>query len=350
MTPFNVINDTHCGVVRSAGTTPATAFALRRYVLDSFRNLLTSIDGDLLILGDLFDTANVPYIDLLEVYWALCEWMDEHPDSELILPPGNHDLAKTTTTMSSFQFLCKLLSSNSQVTVMNDAGPADVAGNPGWIIPHVPNQDLFDLELSRVPEGIKYLFVHCNYDNKFAQQMDNSLNMSAEQAAALKVERIIFAHEHQRKEAQNGKVVIIGNQIPSSVSDCLGNDAKYMLRITDKLLEHIPVWDRKGSFVQVDWRETMTSDPAAQFIRVAGEASTLEAAAVVSAVSKLRNAHGAFVVTNAVKIEGRDSTGEKISLEQAESFDILAALMKRLKPEQAAVVKRLMEEDSGTAG
>jgi DNA repair exonuclease SbcCD ATPase subunit len=51
-----------------------------------------------------------------------------------------------------------------------------------YVIPHVPNQDIFDLELERVPEGTKWLLLHCNFDNAFAGAMDHSLNLSRDQA------------------------------------------------------------------------------------------------------------------------------------------------------------------------
>ena len=54
MKPLLILNDCHIGVKRSAGTTPASALALRRYLLDSFRSLLPD-DKDVLVLGDLFD-------------------------------------------------------------------------------------------------------------------------------------------------------------------------------------------------------------------------------------------------------------------------------------------------------
>jgi DNA repair exonuclease SbcCD nuclease subunit len=345
MTPFNVINDTHCGAIRSSGTTPRSAWQLRQYNLQQFGMLLERADGDLLINGDLLDTFSIPYTDLFEVYGMLRSWLAKGHD--LYLPPGNHDLSKTTTTMSSFQFLCKLLESHPNMHIMDEPGEIEVAGQRGWVIPHVTNQDLFDIALSEVPPGIKYLFLHCNYDNKFAMVSDHSLNLSAEQARNLKVERIILGHEHQRNEHQAGKVLVVGNQIPTSIADCLGNDAKYMLRITDKI-EWLPVWERSGSFERVDWKDAKSVSPDAQFIRVEGEASTIDAAAVASAISKLRSTHNAFVITNAVKIEGRDASGEKISLEQIQNYNILDALMKRLTPAQVVVVKKLMEENNVT--
>lgn len=347
MKPFYVINDTHCGVVRSAGTTPVTALKLRYWVIERFKKLLLEASGgDLLILGDLFDTFNVPYMDVLEVLWALQHWLNASGNGELILVPGNHDLSKTTTTMSSFQFLASILQGNEKVTIMDKPGAVFTAGEKSWVIPHLPNQDQFDIALTEVPKDAKFLFLHSNYDNKFAQQQDHSLNLSPDQARACPASTIVLAHEHQRRTELAGKVVVIGNQIPTSVADCLGNDAKYMLRIEPTKRELVKVWDREGSFQRVDWRDLSGIKPETQFIRVSGDANTLEAQDIPKIVSKLRSTHSAFVVTNAVKVAGRDNTQEKISLESIQAFDVLKALMKRLNPEQQKVVAKLVEENN----
>jgi metallophosphoesterase superfamily enzyme len=347
---LSVINDCHVGAIRSGGTTPASAFNLRSYLCQRFKALLYAADGDdLLILGDLFDTFSVPYMDVLFVYFELQRWLDRN-EGMLHLVPGNHDLSKTTSTMSSFQFLCKLLWSHPRVKVHGVPGPITVAGNTGWVIPHMDNQDIFDLKLSEVPE-VKYLFLHCNFDNKFARESDHSLNLDGLVALKLPVEKIIMAHEHQRSSHINGKVLVPGNQIPSSVADCLGNDAKYMTVIHPDKVELLPVWERENSFGRVDWRDLLKADtaqinPALEFIRVEGEAQPDEVGTVATTISKLRKVHNAFVITNAVEVEGRSFDGEKISLEQIQGFDILGALLRRLSPEQQKVVTKLMEENN----
>lgn len=351
--PFAIINDTHGGVIRSAGTTPYTAYALRQWVIQQIASLLQRASGcDLLINGDLLDSESVPYSDLLAIYELIAQWMIDNKDCTLYLPPGNHDLSKTTTTMSSQQFLTKLLVAmfGGRVVAPTAGTAIQVAGDKGWVIPHMPNQELFDLELERVPK-VKYLFVHCNYDNKFAAQSDHSLNMSKEQAEKCAAQQIIFGHEHQRKMALTGKVVIIGNQFPTSVADCLGNTDKYMGMITDKLqLE--PVWEGEGSFVKADWRELGDVPPDAQFVRVEGDALASEAPAVVSTISKLRKSHGAFVITNATTVEGRDQSVAAVSMESVANFNVVAELMNMLEkksPAWTAKVKAIMEKNNVAA-
>lgn len=352
--PFAVINDLHLGVIRAAGTTPVTAYALRQFALEQFDMLLgRAADHDLLINGDLFDTDHIPYADLLEAYKMLAEWLISNPGCMLYLPPGNHDLSKTMTTMSSQQFLCSLLKAltPSRVVVPVAGEAITVAGAPGWIIPHMPNQEQFDIELKKVPK-VKYLFLHCNFDNGFAAESDHSLNLSKEQATKLDVERIVLGHEHQRTMGLTGKVMVPGNQFPTSVADCLGNKDKYMTVITEDKFELVPTWEGAGSFQRVNWRELGETDASAQFIRVEGEAADTEAPSVVSAISKLRKAHNAFVITNAVKIAGHDDELVAESMEKVANFNVVHALMALLEkknPAWTAKVKTIMEKNDVSA-
>lgn len=341
---LSIINDTHCGVIRSGGTTPKSAWALRLWNLAQFKALLDAITTDLLVLGDLLDTFSIPYHDLLEVIDALVHWLSTNNESTLYLVPGNHDLSKTVATMSSFQFLCRILKANSNRVVVMDT-PGRVKGHDAYVIPHVLNQEQFNIELDKVPEDVKYLLLHCNFDNHFANEADHSLNLSVEQAVKLPVERIILAHEHQRRDGLEGKVIVIGNQIPTSVADCLGNDAKYYLELHKNKVVWQPVWERKGSFERIDWHDCMKASADSQFVRVEGDAAASEAAGVASAISKLRNVHNAFVITNAVRIEGRGDETERYTMEEVQAFNVKDALLRRLKPAQRVVIEKLLQEN-----
>lgn len=337
MTDLTVINDIHAGVIRTGGVTGASAFALRRFVLDNFKALLERTDTDLLINGDLFDTNMVPYMDLLEVYSLLTDWL--YNGHRLILASGNHDLDKNTTRLSSFQFLCRLLKDIDNVVIVENE-PV-LVGKDHYVIPHMVNQETFDLALSRVP-AVRNLYLHCNYNNAFAQVKDHSLNLTQAQAEALPVEKIILGHEHQRSTHLGGKVLVVGNQIPTSVADCLGNDAKYMLRVSKAGWGWVEVWQARGSFAQVDWRELESVSAQAEFIRVEGTATAAEASQTVEAISRFRQKHDAFVITNAINYLSADGVQEALSLEKIQSFDVMTALLKRLSPAQATKIKNLM--------
>lgn len=336
MLNLTVLNDLHVGAQRAAGTTPLTAWQLRQYALEEFEVLINSV-GPVVILGDLFDTGHVAMADILRV-WEVLRGQCSSGQS-LWLVPGNHDLEKNLTTLSSFQFLCKLLQAEFPALVVVADTPQFIAEGV-YVIPHLPNQDLFDAAMAEVPE-CQYLLVHCNYDNKFAVQSDHSLNMTVDQAARCKAKYIVFAHEHQARKALNGKVFVAGNQFPTSVADCLGNDSKSMTMLTGGAPVRVDTWHREGNYAEQDWRAL--TDSGEKFIRVVGDAVATEAADVVSAIAKFRNKSKALVITNAVKVEGAaDGEQIQITLEQVKSFDVLSALLECLDEREQKVVKTLL--------
>lgn len=275
-----VLNDLHLGVIRTAGTTPASALALRKFALDKLAAILSSAKEDVAILGDLFDTFSIPMQDLLDTYRILNKWLEG--GYKLYLIAGNHDLSKDSTKLSSFQFLAKLLE-GPNCTYLQGAGWLDESKGI-YAISHCLNQDPLDMHLANVPK-CKYLLVHANYDNHFAVQSDHSLNISREQAEELPCEKIVFAHEHHSRTALSGKVFVCGNQFPTSVSDCLDKDNKYAHRLTATGIEKIETWN-KSDFIDMPWNAL--TDTSAKFIRISGTAKPEEATAATEAVANLR--------------------------------------------------------------
>lgn len=340
MQPLTILNDVHIGAERSAGTTPLTAWQLRQYLLEELRQLVENADGELCILGDLFDSGSIPMADVLATWEILSYHLQKR--KHLTLVCGNHDLSKNLKTLSSFQFLCKLLKNQYFDLVDIVEAPFAMPRWDAYIIPHLSNQDLFDQALAKVP-ACTTLMVHCNYNNNFAVESDHSLNLSVDQARALPVKHIIFAHEHQAKTGLGGKVFIAGNQIPSSISDCLGNDEKFLTLVSPGAApQKLRTWTAAGSYSEQDWRSL--ADDSCKFIRVVGEASADEAADVVTAISKFRNKSKALVITNAVKVEGA-ADGEQIqlSMEEVKSFNVLEALLGCLDEREQGVVKGLLK-------
>lgn len=347
---LTVISDWHLGAHRSAGTTPATAYQLRQDLLRAGSNILEQVNGDLLVNGDLFDGPDIPRADLLATVRMFSYWLDRG-DGDLFLSNGNHDLDKNSTRLSSFQFFAQLLLSLYPQRVAHIEEGTHLDQHDAYVIPHVANQDLFNLELAKVP-ACRFLFVHANYDNQFAVEADHSLNLSKEQAEQLPVEYIVFGHEHQARTELGGKVVIVGNQFPSSISDCLGNDWKAMLRIQDARRYEVHVtWQaisdiagRVVDYSEQDWRELTDTG---RFIRVTGTATAAEADKVVTALGRFRREASALVITNAVKIEGVDDGAElALSHEDVTTFNVMEALREYLGPEDAAEVDLIMGEDN----
>lgn len=330
---LTVISDTHIGTVRSSGTTLASQAALTAYIHESFRNLLP--DSDLMILGDAFDKAEVPLSDLLETYTTLSTWLSK--GYHLYAISGNHDDHRTTGKLSSFDMLGCLLTREypNTVTIVKGGG----AMTPyGYVISHMPNQAMFDAELVKVPE-CEVLYLHVNYDNFFAAQSDQSLNISKQQVEACKAKRIVIAHEHAQKV--EGKVTIPGCQIPTSISDWQGCEAKHVTTVTDTgTVTMQKVVEKSEDYIEQPWSSPVITDH--KFVKLVGTATAEQAAQVVSAVAKFRAISTAFVVANGVQISSESGVeGFDESLESVRSFDVMSALGELLSRDEMTVLKEL---------
>lgn len=357
---YLVINDIHLGVSRTGGTTQESAGALRDYTHLQFSKLLglaqTENVNAVIINGDLADQYNLPLSGALEIYSALDEWMGGNPYKDLIIACGNHDLSKDSTRLGTVEFVGALLKMKYGIRFDLVTKPQALSGRI-YVIPHVTNQDVFELELSRVPEGTKYLLLHCNYDNKFAADAEHSLNLDRAQAKALKAKGItmVLGHEHQGRESLGGSVVIVGNNFPSSVSDCLAHGdgqkdgTKRALIIEDGAHRFVPTWtpdDAEGWFAQIDWRELKDVEEEGRgFVRVEGDASEAEAADVIKAISAFRQRSKSFVVANAVKVEQAESLEDiATAIADIRNVSVLELLLEQLEPAQQAAVRKLLGE------
>lgn len=356
MNKLLVLNDLHLGVQRSGGTTPESAQKLRDYMMGKYEGLL-SLGTHVVINGDFFDTFQVPTSSLLQAYLTTAEWLTAKGE-KLYLLPGNHDLSKNSAMISSFELLAHFLMSRFPDKVEYLAGGNWIDEAQGvYGISHVPNQDAFEFELEKVPAGARYLLLHANLDNAFAAEKEHSLNLSREQAKAL-VKRgltVIMGHEHQGRTILGDKVVVVGNQYPSSVSDCLAHGDgqkdghKYCLEINGEDMELIPTWsanDNGGGFDEIDWQDLGQGVLANKmFIRVTGAATAEQSAEVIKVVSKFRQTSNAFVITNAVKVEGvQDTDALAQSVEDIRLVNVVDLLMAQLDPDQQTAVKKLLEQ------
>lgn len=335
MSKLTILNDIHSGAIRAEGTTTFSQLALRLFINAELKRLLPA-DGDLMILGDLFDTTHVPMYDLLAVYESLYDWLAADATRKLYNARGNHDASKTSNIMSSFDFLGSLLSRQfpQQYVHIDEAAMTPY----GYVIPHCRNQDLFNMELALVPE-CDYLFLHCNVDNNFAAQSDQSLNISLQQVQDSKAKLMIVAHEHHSRLLS--KVVLPGNQIPSSIADWLSKQNKRRLVITDGVLSEEFVNKRDDLYLELDWKNPVDFT-GKKFIRIVGSATAEEAAAVVTYINSVRKQSDAFVVGNAVHIESEDMEVDITnSLEAVQSFSIMGALKEAFTEEEFKVLEKL---------
>jgi len=349
------ISDLHLGVNRQSGTTPTSAQALQSYLLKSFDTLINQhLNKDLLIAGDLFDAFTVDSVTLLRTYEILANWLQDS-GLKLTLLRGNHDWRAKADAVSSFNLLGSILLQqfgSDKVQVVNN--PILVA-EAVYCIPHLANQDMFDTEIEKAAELKNHLIIfHANWLNHFATNSDHSLNVNEEQARALLANgnRMFFGHEHQRRTCMSGSVMLAGNQFPSSISDCLSHGAaqtdgmKFAHIIEDdRSISALQVWSAKESYAEVNWQE-LDNAPALAFLRVVGKATAEQAADVVDRIANFRRNSDAFVIGNAVQVEGVAGMDELagVSFESVKSFDVLGSLLDQLDEREATVVKELMRE------
>lgn len=357
---YLIVNDVHLGAERSAGTTPETRRELKLWLQDEFRKLLESDETQkhsLIILGDLFDQFDVDSGDVLTAILTIEAWIERTGDF-VWLVPGNHDLSTNTYKTGAFELMAMVLENhyprNVKVVWSKDGlGTISIHDTPIYIAPHVPNQDLFNIHL----EGLKdakpgVVMVHANCMNPFAEQKDHSLNVDEETLDALldQGHKVVFAHEHQKRTLKKGKVLVLGNQWPSSIADCLHghtdgqkDNCKYAHILHDNgTIEELKTWQAKGSFVEMNWQELEPCD--AQFIKVTGFATAERAAEVVSTVARYRQSSKAFVVSNAVSVASADGLTDlpELTSEQIKSIDVLTALCAELQPREVEAVKNLL--------
>jgi len=354
MKNFLILNDVHLGVSRVAGTTPASAAALKSFIQWSLAGvMMDNKDKDILILGDLFDSFTVDSKELLQAYNSLTLWLAV-TGRTLHLVAGNHDVSAKGEKLSSFHFLSSVLKSQfgSRVVVYEPEFAAVADGV--YVIPHCSNQDLFELELAKaldVEPGS--LLLHCNVMNPFAERSDHSLNLTEEWCERLTAKHhLIVAHEHQRRTLNMGKgISVLGNQFPSSVSDCLSkgsqNGAKFAHVFEQGKLTPQETWNADGSvgYINVDWQELATVGEQ-MFIRVSGNATAEQAADVITAIAKFRSKSECFIVTNAVVVQGINDMDQmtESSLEQIQSFNVLGALLELLNEKEQKTIKELLND------
>lgn len=329
---LQILNDVHIGAIRSGGTTPSTALALRKKLLDDFQKLLPK-HKDLMLLGDLFDKANIPLSDVLDTYKVLSKWLEINPENILYNVAGNHDLSGSSNVLSSFQFLGALLKYSYPSRYVHIEEPKEIPY--GYVIPHLRNQDLFDLALDQAPAG-KVLFVHANFESPFAQHSDQSLNFTREQVEKAKL--VVCAHEHQARSLKN--VEIPGNQIASSVSDWLGAKTKRFLSLDETGFYYTECARSEIEFVIQDWQDLQASEHA--FVRVEGSATAEQASEVVTAINRFRKTSAALVITNAVKIVSENSEVDfESTLSEVQGFNVMDALKSFLTAEELKIIESL---------
>ena len=374
---YLILNDCHLGTQRSAGTTTESATQLKQFLFDEFERLIKQEAENIIILGDLFDKFSEDEATIAKTFQILYDRVN-NLKGKLFLVGGNHDFSARGDKMSSFHLLCKVLSETlpKKVVEISNGLYTDL-GNQVYCISHCLNQSAFDqalqtaIEVQDSKENKEYenpplLLLHANLDNPYAGASDHSLNVNEEMAKALVRSGfiLVFAHEHQHRylkfdgkgfsqsNIKDADVIVLGNQTPSSISDCLAHGnaqregKKYAHIINEhNELERIESWNNEGNFIRVEWDE-LDKVKGGKFVRVEGEVAQAQVDEVFTKIQKFRSKSDAFVITNAVKVEGIEALDEEsinVSLDDIKGFDIKGEFFKLFSKEEQAVLNTVME-------
>lgn len=348
---LHIINDCHLGAKRQAGTTPESQKALTEHIRSEFVRLVNMAPegAHIAINGDLFDSFTVDPNEVVFAYETLSDWLHKSGGG-LTLCAGNHDWAPRGDKLSSFHLLAHFLQARwfGTVDIIDYRDGLDCIYPGVWVIPHMPNQEQFNIEIEKVfDEHPGVLLLHANYANEFAEHADHSLNVHEETAQRLVKEgwQLVFGHEHQMRKALDGKVVIPGCQICTSIADHLGCDTKYATLIHDDGRIELTTFNKvSDNFAEIDWQHLADTPADLKFIRVAGKATSEQAAEVVGAIDGLRRTHSAYVISNAVSIDGISEFGEltSVTFEDVTKFDVMGLLMEEFSDKERDVLRSLL--------
>lgn len=349
-----IINDIHIGVNRSGGTTVQSQVELQAAILQQLESHIEEESHHVVVNGDLFDSFYIDLRQVINTYHVFFNWIKEH-QSRLTLIAGNHDWSPKDGRVSSFHLLGFMLQKSNTggiVEVLDyKKGFCHIHRNV-YCIPHMPNQNMFDdevLEAVKSSHDGQYLLLHCNYRNNFTANSDHSLNLSENQVDQLMEAgwTLIIGHEHKGYTLRGGRVIVVGNQFPTSISDCIDDTEKCMLNLLYGGVEMITTWESAGQYEEIDWKDLEHSSTEAKFIRVVGVASIGESSDVVRAMSKFRQASTAFIVSNAVKVESHtlSSDIDISSIEEIQSFNVFDTLMSELSEDERIVIKQLYDQE-----
>lgn len=315
---ITLLSDCHIGLNRKAGATSQSMSAYTTFQ----QQILLGIKGDeLLIAGDLFNSEDVDYEDLLFTIGWLMQY------SQVTVLQGNHDIHPNRSKLSSLDFMEHVVPNIKIIRKLEING--DVA-----YVPHLANQEEFNQAIAEAAKAAKILVTHCNYNNPFMYDKDHSLNLTPEQSVLF--DTVISGHEHNYRSI--GNVIMLGSPYPCNIAECFN---KYTHTWDDKksLKKHLTWSD--DNYKELDWRSLEATEH--QFIRIVGEATADETASVLQEVSRFRAKSSAFMITNSVK-NGALEIGE---LDEAttnlETFDPIAVLKSILSDDHRKHLEEVMK-------
>lgn len=286
MNGITFFTDPHMGLNRARNTTPASMVKLRQAIFKQVEDIIMSSDMKNICLGDWFDNYSNSETILKESVPLL-------KSVDLVIS-GNHDQVNIKDKVGSLELLSSFMDQFD--CPRNDVGESKayiflLEGATLVVVPHCSTQELFEKALNEIDmrgmTGTLFLLLHCNYDNRFAEKDQNSLNLTKQQAAKLleHYDYIMLGHEHQPREDFGGRLIVLGNTHPTGFADI---SDKRIAVFQDGKLEFRQIWSMADNYIEVDYREIADSYPH-QFIRIAGTAKASLLPEITKAAKAVQN-------------------------------------------------------------
>lgn len=310
--------DPHLGVSRTANTTQASSKALQQQLYDQAARV-SSGDELTICLGDMFDNFSNPeaihkqgMAVLNQTHMTLC---------------GNHDVVNQAGKLGTLELLNNHLSSltgQSRVLFSEFGKPSAHS----WrleneqavlvFVPHVASQELFEESLAMAgltalaaDKGFTtVLCLHCNYNFPEERLNEATLNLTKDMAETMldKFDYVLMGHEHIPAEHFGGRLIILGNTHPTSLSDI---SDKRIAFFENGRLRFEKIWDKSKGYAEFDC-DALPTQTEANFARVKGEVDAGGMLNVMKDVSAMwRRSPNLYVLKMEVAIKGSPASSSE---------------------------------------
>lgn len=158
-------------------------------------------------VGDLFDAFEVDNNILMEVFLYYKNAAEANPSCTYYLIPGNHDLSRDSSKVSSFEIFAYLVGSIKNIVVITEPVIINKMGFLPWSPWHTAKEQAEQLQR---PCDV----VFCHYDiESYGGSMDNIVPV---ETLALITKRVVTGHIHKPQVHTFGELVVevVGSMQP----------------------------------------------------------------------------------------------------------------------------------------
>lgn len=234
------IGDPHLGRIFKTGVPSSKLGVREEMVYEQFEELLNTESNCVVVVGDLFDKSLVHPSVLYRTFNILEKCSKEQPNKQFYILPGNHDLSKDKTKISTYILLSIMCNHLPNVCVILDepklvrVGEIDLildSYNPFWdVLEEDPYQSTRPL-LEELREGCRHLWIGHWDDIRFDKGYTPDFKI------AKSFDYIISGHIHTPFETSiNGvEMYYIGSMQPYAFNEDL--DGVLYVRHTPESIE-----------------------------------------------------------------------------------------------------------------